>query len=51
GELLYEKYLKSLQDNQEILQRNIALLTDKEDLVNINRQLQDKVNELEAKIE
>ncbi|CAG8844144.1 31195_t:CDS:1, partial [Gigaspora margarita] len=38
-ELLKNKYLKSLQNVQDITQRNIALLQDKDDLTQANTAL------------
>ncbi|CAG8846739.1 26923_t:CDS:1, partial [Gigaspora margarita] len=51
GELLKDKYLKSLQDVQDITQRNLALLQDKNNLNQANTALQAQVKELMNKLE
>ncbi|CAG8824721.1 23149_t:CDS:1, partial [Gigaspora margarita] len=51
GELLKDKYLKSLQDIQDITRRNLALLQDKDDLTQANTVLQARIEELMNELE
>ncbi|CAG8829221.1 46366_t:CDS:1, partial [Gigaspora margarita] len=51
SELLKDKYLKSLQDIQDITQRNLALLQDKDNLIQANTTLQARIKELMNELE
>ncbi|CAG8791539.1 29897_t:CDS:2 [Gigaspora margarita] len=51
SELLKDKYLKSLQDVQDITQRNIALFQDRNDLNQANTVLQARIEELMKELE
>ena len=50
GDMLLKKYNDSLQENANLLQRNLALLRDKEDLIRSNENVAKKINDLEESI-
>ncbi|CAG8793598.1 24532_t:CDS:1, partial [Gigaspora margarita] len=50
SELLKDKYYKLLQDTQDIIKQNIALLQNKNDLNQANTTLQARIEELMKKL-
>src|SRR5438132_7892916 len=50
GDMLLKKYNDSLQENMNLLQRNLALLNDKQDLIRRNEIIEKKINDLEESI-
>ena len=48
--MLLKKYNNSLQENVNLLQRNLALLNDKQDLIRRNEIIEKKINDLEESI-
>src|SRR5437868_15508215 len=48
--ILLKKYNDSLQENANLLQRNLALLNDKQDLIIKNEIIEKKINDLEESI-
>ena len=50
GDMLLKKYNDSLQENANLLQRNLALLNDKQDLIRRNEIIEKKINDLEESI-
>ena len=45
GDMLLKKYNDSLQENANLLQRNLALLNDKQDLIRRNEIIEKKIND------
>ena len=43
GDMLLKKYNDSLQENMNLLQRNLALLNDKQDLIRRNEIIEKKI--------